>query len=120
VNFIDAWKDWLFLSFGAFFAREGEIYFKPILKSKQDNLAARRRTMAAEAMLAGRHDRRLQVENGFILQTRIVRKIAGSTASSGSQTYVGVHLQVNSLGVGWHGYWLLAKATSQASRQSGQ
>jgi hypothetical protein len=86
VNFIDARQDWLFLPFGAFFSREGKIYFEPILKSPQVNLAARSRTMAPEAMLAGGQDRRLQVENGIILHASIVGKIAGGATRSGSQT----------------------------------
>jgi hypothetical protein len=86
VNFIDARQDWFFPPFGAFFSRERKIYFEPILKSQQVNLAARSRTVAPEAMLAGGHDRCLQVENGLILHASVVGKIPRDPARSSSQT----------------------------------
>ena len=89
---------------------------------------------AAETYLAGRFAIVVKVEaqfaggdyGGFQLLDIVVRKAGGigedahGATRSGGEAFVVVEGEAEVERVFRHGYWLLAQATSQASRQSGQ
>jgi len=54
--------------------------------------------MAMEAMLAGRDDRGLELQDGFITQASGVGQIARGASDSGDQPFVRIQTQVDLMG----------------------
>ncbi len=61
-----------------------------------------RSAQMVESFAASSNDRRLQLIDRLILQTRRVGKKAGHTPDGGRQTVIGVELQVESRGISGH------------------
>ena len=100
---------------------DGDFDFDAIVQAEEIHLARRGAIVVkAEAEFAGRDD------GGFELLDNVVRKAGGvgedahGSTRSGGEAFVVVEGEAKVKRIFRHGYRLLAQATSQASRQSGQ
>lgn len=120
MDFINPGQGGLFLPFRVLFSGEADADFEAVIEALEGHAAMGSRGVAGEAVLAGGDDGGLQGKDAFILEAGGIGEVAGGAAGGGGQADVCVHFKVNALGVVRHGYRLPARATSQASRQSGQ
>ena len=73
-----------------------------------------------KAMFASRDDGGLKLQDHGVAQARGIREIARRSADGGNQAFVWIHANRDLVRKAGHGYALAARATSHASRQSGQ
>ena len=100
---------------------DGDFDFDAIVEAAETDLAGRfAMVVKVEAEFAGGDD------GGFELFDVVVGKACGvgedahGSARGGGEAFVVVEGEAKVERIFRHGYWLLAQATSQASRQSGQ
>lgn len=73
-----------------------------------------------EAEFAGGDDGSLELLDGVVGEAGSVGEDAHGATRGGGEAFVVVEGEAEVERIFRHGYWLLAQATSQASRQSGQ
>ena len=102
-------------------AGDGDFDFDAIIEAEEVDLAGRGAIVVkAEAEFAGGDD------GGFELLDVVVGEAGGvgedphGATRGGGEAFVVVEGEAEVERIFRHGYWLLAQATSQASRQSGQ
>jgi hypothetical protein len=111
---------------GRFFLRrrfgtiQGNFHFNAILRAPERNCATFRRIVALEAEPASRNDRILKLQNDVVIETSDVGQVARGPTHRRHQAVIMVHTDANHMRAIAHGYRSLARATSHASRQSGQ
>ncbi len=76
--------------------------------------------MKVEAEFAGGDDGGLELFDVVVGETGGVGEDAHGATRSGGEAFVVVEGEAEVERIFRHGYWLVAQATSQASRQSGQ
>lgn len=102
VNFVDAFPGWLFAR-RRLGSGHGYLHFKAVQGTAQDHAALQFRRMTMETTLAGRDNRSLKLQNGFIAQAGGVGEITSSPADSSDQTVVRVNAQDYLMGKAGHG-----------------
>jgi hypothetical protein len=102
-------------------AGDGNFDFDAIVEASETDLAGRFAIVVKiEAEFAGGDDRGFQLFDVVVGKAGRVGENAHRATRGGGEAFVVVEGEAEVEGIFRHGYWLLAQATSQASRQSGQ
>jgi hypothetical protein len=104
---------------GGLLAGDGKFNLDAVVVAFKSDVASVSGLVKGERIFAGGQDGGLELENYVVGQTGGIGEVAGSSASGSSQAGVWIEKQANMERMG-HGQVLEARATSQASRHSGQ
>jgi len=106
---------------GGCYAGDRDFYLDAIVESEESNLAGRGAVVVkVEAEFAGGDDGGLELFDGVVGEAGGVGEDAHGATRSGGEAFVVIEGEAKVERIFRHGYRLLAQATSQASRQSGQ
>jgi hypothetical protein len=102
-------------------AGDGDFDLDAIVEAEESNLAGRGAIVVkVEAEFAGGDDGGLELFDGVVGEACGVGEDAHGATRSGGEAFVVIEGEAKVERIFRHGYGLLAQATSQASRQSGQ
>jgi len=102
-------------------ARDGDFDLDAIVQAEEIHLArCGAIVVKAEAEFAGGDDGGFELLDSIVGEAGGVGENAHGATRSGGEAFVVVEGETEVERIFRHGYWLLAQATSQASRQSGQ
>ena len=102
-------------------AGDGDFDFDAIVQAEEIHLARRGAIVVkAEAEFAGGNDGGFELLDNVIGKARGVGEDAHGSTRGGGEAFVVIEGEAKVERIFRHGYRLLAQATSQASRQSGQ
>jgi hypothetical protein len=102
-------------------AGDGDFDFDAIVEATETHLAGRFAIVVKiEAEFAGGDDGYFELFDVVVGQAGGVSKDAHGATRGGGKAFVVVEGEAKVERIFRHGYWLVAQATSQASRQSGQ
>jgi hypothetical protein len=102
-------------------AGDGDFDFDAVVQAAETDLAGRVATIVkVEAEFAGWDYGDFELFDVFVGEAGGVGEDAHGATRSGGEAFVVVEGEAEVERIFRHGYWLLAQATSQASRQSGQ
>jgi len=102
-------------------AGDADFDFDAIVEAEEIHLAGRGAIVVkAEAEFAGGDDGGFELLDNVIGEAGGVGEDAHGATRGGGEAFVVIERETKVERIFWHGYWLLAQATSQDSRQSGQ
>jgi len=101
-------------------AGEEEFDLEAIVAAFEGDFTGGGRVVGVETVNAGGDDGGLQLKNEFGLQASGIGEVADGATGGGGEAGVRIQREAKVKWVGGHGYLLEARATSQASRHSGQ
>jgi len=97
VHFINAIKEWLF-ALRRFRPRQSYFHIQAIERASQGDSALRGRGVAMKTVLAGRHNRMLELQNHLGAEAGGIGQVSRRASDGRDQAIVGVHVHLNLVG----------------------
>ena len=97
VHFVDAIKEWLF-ALRRFRPRQSYFNIQAVERASQRDSALRGRGVAMKTVLAGRHNRVLELQNHLGAEAGGIGQVSRRASDGRDQAIVGVHMDLDLVG----------------------